>query len=169
MDQIQDQTDDNSHLTAPPVLPKAQKKVMAKALTQAGYSTREIEKLFSIDNVSAWRASKEATPKELERFETNFKEILTSAKRNELSNVFKRIHKLIPRYKRLDHLLKAAEYFEGVRPGQTNITTGGGNVVAILGGASFGPVKPEEKAVDGKTVKDPLPTESVPDTKPDVE
>lgn len=96
-------------------LPPAEKKVLAKVLSEAGYSTRTIEDWLGVDNVSVFRYAKQETPEDLKRFETEAKDLIEQGKKKGIVLTVKRMLEIIPRYDRLDHLVKAAEYFEGKR------------------------------------------------------
>lgn len=113
-----------------PALTPGQTKVAAKALVEQGYSSRKIEELLGIDNVSAWRYAKEATPDELKQFETDFKVAIGEMKNKGLALVHKRLLDLIPKERRIDQVVKAGEYLEGKSQGNTNIQVN----VPILGG-----------------------------------
>jgi predicted transcriptional regulator len=104
-------------------LPPPEQKVAAKVLQQSGYSTKRMGELLGIDRTTAWRYAQEQTPEELQQFETDFKAIIAEAKREGIGLVHKRMLKIIPTYQRLDHLVKAAEYFEGKRsPDEGGVT-----------------------------------------------
>lgn len=90
-----------------------EKRVAAKVLKDQGFSTRKMEQLLGMDRVTAWRASKEATPKELKQFETDFTQIIQEMKLEGIFLVQKRMLQLIPKEFRIDQLIKAGEYFEG--------------------------------------------------------
>lgn len=98
-----------------------QKKVAAKALRKKGYSYRQIQKLLGISANTALRAQDQQTPEELAQFDTDFKRAIENIKVKSLARVQKRILDLIPGYKRLDHLVKTAEYLEGKQNGQVLI------------------------------------------------
>lgn len=99
-----------------------EKKVAAKALRQTkGYSYRQIQKLLGISANTALRAQEEQTPEELAQFDTDFKRAIDNIKVKSLARAQKRILELLPGYKRLDHVIKAAEYLEGKNAGQVNI------------------------------------------------
>lgn len=111
-------------------LSKPQKKVAAKVLRETGYTAREIERWLGISDNTALRAAKEPIPEELTQFEAEFKKAVEEKKKEGLGMVMKRIQEIVPKYPRLDHLVKAAEYFEGVkRGGDVNVQV----VVPILG------------------------------------
>ena len=117
-------------LTAPKE--KKEKEVASKILVEEGYSVREVAKILGVEYTKVWRDSKKETPEELQQFATNFKEVLAKNKQLGLAKVLKRMHEIIPGYQRLDHLVKTAEYFEGIRPGN-NVNISGEKVIAILG------------------------------------
>lgn len=113
------------------VMTKPQKRVAAKVLRETGYSSREIERWLGISDTAALAASKVATPDELAQFEAEFKIAVQQKKVEGLGMVLKRIQEVVPKYQRLDHLVKAAEYFEGKKDnGDINVNV----VVPILGG-----------------------------------
>lgn len=105
-------------------LTKAEEKVAAKVLIEQGYSSREIEQWLGVSDSSALRYAKEETPEALTQFEAEFKEAIEEKKKEGLGMVMKRIQEIIPKYPRLDHLVKAAEYFEG--------KSGGGNTLIVI-------------------------------------
>lgn len=109
-----------------------QRKVAAKVLRQNGYSTREIEEWLGISDTTVLRAEKEPTNEEMKQFEALFKEAVLQKKQEGLGMVLKRMQEIVPKYPRLDHLVKAAEYFEGIRGG-TSINIAGDKIIAILG------------------------------------
>lgn len=106
-----------------PKLSRKEKRVAAKVLVETGgYSYRQVEKWLGVSKDTVWRAVKSTTPEELVQFETEFKEAVSLKKKEGLGLVLKRMQEIIPGYARLDHLVKAAEYFEGKREGSnTNV------------------------------------------------
>ena len=102
-------------------LPKPQQKVIAKAMAKSGYSTRQLQRLLGVDDVSVWRATKEATPDELKQFEADFTEALKETKRTGIAMVQKRLLQLVPKEKRIDQVVKAGEYFEGKSTGDAGV------------------------------------------------
>lgn len=104
----------------PPGLTPPQKKVAAKELILNGYSSRQVEAILGVDNKTALRYAAEPTPDDMAQFATIFKGWLEEQKQKGLSLTAKRMLEIIPKYARLDHLVKAAEYFEGKRDG-TNV------------------------------------------------
>lgn len=90
-----------------------EKRVAAKVLKKQGFSSNKMEQLLDMDRVTAWRASKEATPDELKQFETDFTQVITEMKMEGIFLVQQRMLKLIPKEFRIDQLIKAGEYFEG--------------------------------------------------------
>lgn len=94
-------------------LPPPEKKVAAKVLTEAGYSSRRLEDMLGMDNVSIWRASQEATPDDLKQFETDFQIAIGDMKKQGVALVQKRLLELIPKERRIDQVVKAGEYLEG--------------------------------------------------------
>lgn len=95
------------------LLPPPEKKVAAKVLGEEGYSTRQIEELLEIDNVSAWRAIRGLTEPELEQFETDFRAMIAAKKKQGIKLVADRLLQLIPKERRIDQVVKAGEYLEG--------------------------------------------------------
>jgi len=94
-------------------LSPSEKKVAAKVLNHQGYSTRRLESLLGIDDTTAWRALKEATPEALKQFEVDFTEAIAEMKRKGIGLVQKRLLELIPKERRIDQVVKAGEFFEG--------------------------------------------------------
>ena len=94
-------------------LPPAEKRIAAKVMTKAGYSTRRLEQLLGVDHNTVWRASQEATPDELVQFETDFNLAIQDMKKQGISLAQKRLLELIPKERRIDQVVKAAEYMEG--------------------------------------------------------
>ena len=76
-------------------------------------STHRLESLLGIDDTTAWRATKEATPDELKQFEIDFTEAIAEMKRKGIGLVQKRLLELIPKERRIDQVVKAGEFFEG--------------------------------------------------------
>lgn len=90
-----------------------QDKVAAKVLSRQGYSSQKIQKILGIDDVTAWRASHQATPEELKDFEVQFTTWLKESKQIGMVAVQNRLLDLIPKEKRIDQVVKAGEFFEG--------------------------------------------------------
>ncbi len=95
------------------LLPPPEKRVAAKVLHEAGYSTLKIEDWLGISDSTVLRASYAVVPEQLKAFEAEFKLSIEMSKKRALVMAHERMTKIIPTYKRLDHLVKAAEYFEG--------------------------------------------------------
>lgn len=95
------------HLSPP------EQKIAAKVLSDEGYSTRRIEALLGVDNVTVWRATQQATPDDLKQFETDFAAALTEVKKQGISLVHKRLLELIPEEYHIDQLIKAGLFLEG--------------------------------------------------------
>lgn len=96
-----------------------EKKVAAKVLGKQGYSSRKLEKILGIDNVTIWRSKKHQTPEEMKQFETDFTDAIDVMKKRGSAMVQERILKLIPLEFRMDRLIKAGQYFEGVQTGKS--------------------------------------------------
>ena len=94
-------------------LPPPEKKVAAKVLSKQGYSTRQIESITGIDNVSVMRYAQEPTPDELKHFETTFAGIVKEKKNKILFKGLDRIEALIPKEVKITEVVKALEFVEG--------------------------------------------------------
>lgn len=90
-----------------------EQKVAAKVLSENGYSTRKIQKITGMDDVTAWRASQQATPEELKRFEADFTTWIQERKKIGVVAVHNRLLDLIPKERRIDQVVKAGEFLEG--------------------------------------------------------
>ena len=101
-----------------------EKKVAAKVLTEAGYSPRKIESLFDIDDVTAWRAAKEATPDELKSFEADFRTAIQEMKRKGITLAQKQLLTLIPKETKIESVVNALKYFENKPDTNIKITPG---------------------------------------------
>lgn len=94
-------------------LTQKEKQVAAKKLIENGYSSRKVEEILGIDHSSAiWYANK-PTPEEMEEFSTIFDNYIQESKKKGISLAHARLLELIPREKRIDQVVKAAEYLEG--------------------------------------------------------
>jgi len=107
-----------------------EKKVAGKVMYKAGYSAREVEMWLGISDNTVYKAVKADTPEEQKLFEAEFKMSLDVKKKEGLGLILKRVHALIPGYQRLDHLVKAGEWFEGKSHNNVNVQV----VMPILGG-----------------------------------
>lgn len=94
-------------------LPPEETKVLAKVLTEAGFSSRTVEKMLGVSDTAVLTYAKAETPEELKQFQAEMKELVDQSKKKGIVLVLKRMMEIIPRYERLDHLVKAAQYFEG--------------------------------------------------------
>lgn len=94
-------------------LPPPEKRVAAKVMTKAGYSSRRLEALLGVDHNTVWRASQEATPEELVQFETEFNSAIKDMKTEGISLGMKRLLELIPKERRIDQVVKGLEHMEG--------------------------------------------------------
>jgi len=90
-----------------------EQKVAARVLSKEGNSTREIQKMIGIDDVTAWRALDQVTPEGLKRFEADFINMRQLKKKKGIVAVDDRLLELIPKEKRIDQVVKAGEYFAG--------------------------------------------------------
>lgn len=103
-------------------LTKPEKRVAAKVMTEAGYSSREIESFLGISDDTVLRAAKDATPDQLRQFEAEFNTRIAEMKRTGVGMVQKRLLELIPKERRMDQLVKAGDYLEGKTGSQqTNV------------------------------------------------
>lgn len=96
-----------------------EKKVAAKVLGKQGYSTRKLEKILGVDNVTIWRSKNTQTPEEMKQFETDFTDAIDTMKKRGTAMIQDRILKLIPLEFRMDRLIKAGQYFEGIQSGKS--------------------------------------------------
>jgi len=110
-------------------LSKPEMKVMAKALILGGYSTRKVEEILGIDNVTAHRYAQEQTPEDQKQFETIFKNHIKEQKQKGIALGVKRINELIPRERKISEVVRGLEFLEGINKGNTNIQV---NVTPIL-------------------------------------
>lgn len=98
-----------------PELSMHERKVAAKVLREYKFSLREIATWLGIGKTTVARAEKAITEEDLGHFGTVFKEAVSQKKQEGLGLTLKRMQEIVPKYQRLDHLVKAAEYFEGIR------------------------------------------------------
>lgn len=89
-----------------------QKKILAKKLTNDGYSSRSIADYLGAGFATITRWAKETTPEDLKRFETQFESELAIAKKRGVSLALKRIYELLPEETNLDRVTKTAQYLE---------------------------------------------------------
>lgn len=108
-------------------LPPPEKKVAAKALYRLGWGSRQVEKMLGISDDSVRRYAQEATPDELRHFEAEFNRAIGDMKREGIAIAQQRLHELIPKERRIDQVVRAAEYFEGKNQQQnlTQVNIGG--------------------------------------------
>ena len=97
-----------------------EKQVAAKVLVTEGYSTRRIAELLDMNDSTAWRKAKEATPEELKQFEADFTLAISQMKKKGLALVQKRLLELIPKERRIEAIVRAGEYLEGKSNVQIN-------------------------------------------------
>lgn len=138
-------------------LPRVKQKVIAKALSDEGYSTRRIQQLIGVDDVSVWRYTKEQTPEELKQFEAEFKLAINEMKIKGVAEVHKRMMEIIPKYPRLDHLVKAGQYFEGKLDNNNNQINIQGDKVMVIPSSlmdkyEVNSTKTEEKVIDAEPI-----------------
>lgn len=108
-----------------PQFSPGEKKVASKVLNELGWGSRKIEEWLGVDHVSVWRYAKEPTPDELKQFETEFKAVIDSARIHGLAVVYNRLLELAPRERRIDQLIKLAEFFQGnSTPLASDVNTG---------------------------------------------
>lgn len=94
-------------------LPPPEKKVAAKILYQMGWGSRKVEELLAISDDSVRRAAELPTPDELRQFEAEFTLAIKDMKQQGVAMAQKRLLELIPKERRIDQVVKAAEYLEG--------------------------------------------------------
>lgn len=102
-------------------LPPPEKKVVAKELAKAGYSTRTLEEWVGADHTTISRWALEETPKEMQRYATQFRKQLDIYKQKGIALGVKRLLELLPKEKRVDQLVKGLEYLEGKKEPTTAI------------------------------------------------
>jgi hypothetical protein len=98
-------------------LPPPEKKVVAKELVKAGYSTRTIEDWLKADHATIARWALEDTPEEMRQYATDFHKQIEANKTQGIALGVRRIQQLLPREKRLDQVIKTLEYLEGKQGG----------------------------------------------------
>lgn len=101
-------------------LPKSQKKVAAKVLYRNGWGSRVVGEWLGVSKDTVIRSSKSATPEELRQFETGLEAVIKDMKLEARALLHKRIIELIPKEKRLDHLVRVGEFLEGKPATQQN-------------------------------------------------
>lgn len=94
-------------------LPSPEKKVVAKALIENGYTSRQVKEILGISYQSALNYAKEPTPEEQKEFLTLFDNYIRAQKQKGISLVYNRILELLPKERRIDQVVKAGEYLEG--------------------------------------------------------
>lgn len=97
------------------VLSMKEKKVAAKVLREYKFSLRQIANLLGISKDTVRIAENAVVEDDFRHFQTVFKEAVAQKKQEGLGMVLLRMNEIVPKYQRLDHLVKAAEYFEGIR------------------------------------------------------
>lgn len=110
-----DMTDDLTQLPPP------EKKVAAKVLYCMGWGSRKIEEWLGIDHSTVIRYANEAIPDEMRQFATEFEAAIQDMKREGLAKVYLRILELIPKERRIDQVVRAGEYFEGISRARTDV------------------------------------------------
>jgi hypothetical protein len=103
------------------LLPPPEKKVAAKVLYNMGWASRKIEKWLGISDDTVLRAAQLPTPEELRQFEAEFTTTINGIKKEGLALTINQIMKRLPSERRLDTLVKVAEYFEGKKEPTTAI------------------------------------------------
>ena len=94
------------------LLPQPQKRVAAKVLYKNGWGSRVIGEWLGVSKDTVIRSSHEPTVDVLRQFETEFEAVIKDMKLEARALIHKRIIELIPKEKRLDHLVKAGEFLE---------------------------------------------------------
>lgn len=94
-------------------LPAPEKKVVAKVMTEQGFSSRKIEEITGIDHATVARYAKEQTPDDMIQFETEFAGIVRDKKNKILYKGLDRIEALIPQEAKISEVVKAIETVEG--------------------------------------------------------
>ena len=94
-------------------LPPPEKKVAAKILYQMGWGSRKIEEWLGVSDSSVVRYKDEQTPEDLKQFEAEFEAAIRDMKQQGVAMAQKRLLELIPKERRIDQVVKAAEYLEG--------------------------------------------------------
>ena len=94
------------------LLPPPEKKVAAKVLFRNGWGSRIVGEWLGISKDTVIRSSHEPTTDVLRQFETEFESVIKDMKLEAKALLHKRIIELIPKEKRLDHLVKAGEFLE---------------------------------------------------------
>lgn len=102
---------------------RKKKRVMAKHLAAAGWSTRQIAIWFKTQpqNVVNW--SKMATPDNLLEFEKNFVLAMKEENMKGMALVTTRLMEIIPEENNIEKLVKAGEFFRGPKADKPNSMT----------------------------------------------
>lgn len=95
--------------------------VAAKTLILSGYTTRKVEEILGVDHATAARYADAPTPEDMRQFETIFKEYIDEKKKKGITMVHDRLLELVPKERRIDQVVKAGEFLEGINK-QTNLT-----------------------------------------------
>jgi hypothetical protein len=95
------------------LLPPPEKKIAAKVLYHMGWASRKIESWLGISDDTVRRAAEVPTPEELRQFEAEFTLAINEIKKEGLALTINQIMKVLQREKRIDSLVRVAEYFEG--------------------------------------------------------
>jgi hypothetical protein len=95
------------------LLPPPEKKVVAKQLILNGYSSRKVQLILGIDDVTALRYAEQPTPDDLKQFEALFTSYIHEHKQLGIKAVHQRLLELIPKERRIDQVVKAGEFLEG--------------------------------------------------------
>jgi predicted transcriptional regulator len=115
------------------LLPPPEKKVAAKVLYKLGWGLTKIEEQLGVSDTSVWRYAQEPTPDDLKEFETEFETAIANVKQKGLALAQKRILELLPKERRIDQVVRAAEYLEG-KSGKGDTKVQINNFIPILGG-----------------------------------
>lgn len=101
-------------------LPPPKKKVAAKVLYRNGWGSRIVGEWLGVSKDTVIRSRKIPTPENLRQFETDLEAVIKDMKLEARALLHKRIIELIPKEKRLDHLVRVGEFLEGKPAMQQN-------------------------------------------------
>jgi len=104
-------------------LPPPEKNVAAKVLYRMGWGSRKIESWLAIDHSTVIRYAGEEISEDKRQFATEFEAAVQDMRYEGLARIYRRILEIVPKERRLDQLVRAGEYLEGISR-KINLGTG---------------------------------------------
>jgi len=103
-------------------LTKPEKKVVAKAMYDAGWGTKHLSQWFKVGPPTILKWDKIPTPDALKEFEQTFKAAMLDYDMEGTFKIKNKIMQLIPEEKDINKLVKAGEFFSGEKDKRTTQT-----------------------------------------------